>query len=106
LDKVKKQKLNDILKRKNPYLFRAKNILTPEALIRNVMDAYISSQMAAAMGEPEEKNTSMTGITINIVDKLSGSSSPETKTSLSILLSHSRMWRKSETMSLNKNMQN
>jgi hypothetical protein len=32
------------LKRKNPYLFKAKNILTAQDLVKNLLDAYLQSQ--------------------------------------------------------------
>ena len=34
LARLEELKLNKILKRKNPYLFKAKNVLTAEALVR------------------------------------------------------------------------
>jgi len=44
-------KLSDVLKRKNPYLFRAKNILTTQDLVRIVLDAYLSSQEETIFGD-------------------------------------------------------
>nr|WP_298820854.1 PmeII family type II restriction endonuclease [uncultured Chloroflexus sp.] len=44
-------KLNQILKRKNPYLFRAKNILVASDLIRSLLDAHLSSQEETMFGE-------------------------------------------------------
>lgn len=44
-------KLTNILKRKNPYLFRAKNILTAEQLIKNLVDAHISSNEETIFGD-------------------------------------------------------
>jgi hypothetical protein len=43
--------LTAILKRKNPYLFRAKNIRTAEALVKSIFDAYLSSQEETIFGE-------------------------------------------------------
>ncbi len=43
-------KLEKILKRKNPYLFKAKNILTAESLIRTLLDAHLSSQEETIFG--------------------------------------------------------
>ena len=43
--------LTTILKRKNPYLFRAKNIRTAEALVKTLFDAYLSSQEETIFGE-------------------------------------------------------
>lgn len=48
---LEKLKLKDILKRKNPYLFRAKNILTAPELVKGLLDAYLSSQEEAIFGE-------------------------------------------------------
>jgi hypothetical protein len=52
---IKGLKLKDMLKRKNPYLFKAKNILTSEQIIRNVFDAYLSSQEETLFGNFLEK---------------------------------------------------
>jgi hypothetical protein len=43
--------LTTILKRKNPYLFRAKNIRTAEALVKTLFDAHLSSQEETIFGE-------------------------------------------------------
>ena len=43
--------LTNILKRKNPYLFRAKNIRTAETLVKTLFDAYLSSQEETIFGE-------------------------------------------------------
>lgn len=42
--------LNKILKQKNPYLFKAKNILTAQDLIKGFLDAYLQSQEEAFFG--------------------------------------------------------
>ena len=42
--------LNKILLRKNPYLFKAKNILTSEALVKQILDAHLSSQEETIFG--------------------------------------------------------
>ena len=39
LDSLLKLKLNLVLKRKNPYLFKAKNIATAQDLVKTVLDA-------------------------------------------------------------------
>jgi len=44
-------KLIKILKRKNPYLFKAKNILTSHDLVEGLLDAHLSSQEEAIFGE-------------------------------------------------------
>jgi len=42
--------LKKILLRKNPYLFKAKNILTSEALVKQLLDAHLSSQEETIFG--------------------------------------------------------
>ncbi len=44
-------KLTKVLKRKNPYLFRAKYVLTAETLIRGIVDAHISSNEETIFGD-------------------------------------------------------
>jgi len=39
-----------VLKKKNPYLFKAKNIVTPRDLVKAILDAYLSSQEEAILG--------------------------------------------------------
>ncbi len=48
---IKKLKLQEVLKRKNPYLFKAKNILTANELIKTLLDAYLSSQEETIFGD-------------------------------------------------------
>ena len=50
LDSLRKLKLNKILERKNPYLFRARNILLAQDLVRILLDAYLSSQEETIFG--------------------------------------------------------
>lgn len=50
-DNLKKLKLKTVLQRKNPYLFKAKNILTAQDLIKGLLDAHLSSQEEAIFGE-------------------------------------------------------
>lgn len=42
--------LNKVLKRKNPYLFKAKNIQTAEELVKYILDAFLSSQEETIFG--------------------------------------------------------
>ncbi|MBI4092366.1 MAG: cytosolic protein [Candidatus Kerfeldbacteria bacterium] len=42
--------LKDILLRKNPYLFKAKNILTAQDLVKTILDAHLSSQEETLFG--------------------------------------------------------
>ncbi|MBN2088768.1 cytosolic protein [candidate division KSB1 bacterium] len=44
-------KLEKILLRKNPYLFKAKNILTAQDLIKTLLDAHLSSQEETIFGD-------------------------------------------------------
>jgi hypothetical protein len=44
-------KLVNVLKRKNPYLFKAKNVLTADHIVRGIVDAHISSNEETIFGE-------------------------------------------------------
>ena len=44
-------KLERVLKRKNPYLFKAKNVETADVLVRHLLDAHLSSQEETVFGE-------------------------------------------------------
>lgn len=44
-------KLSEVLKKKNPYLFKAKYILTIEAIIKSITDAHISSSEETIFGD-------------------------------------------------------
>lgn len=44
-------KLSKILKRKNPYLFKAKYVLTADEIIRGIVDAHISSSEEGIFGD-------------------------------------------------------
>lgn len=44
-------KLNTVLKKKNPYLFKAKYLLTAESIIKSIMDAFISSNEETVFGD-------------------------------------------------------
>ena len=50
LEKLRKLKLKEILKRKNPYLFKVKNITTANDFIKTILDAYLSSQEESLFG--------------------------------------------------------
>lgn len=50
VEKLSQLKLKTILRRKNPYLFKAKNILTAQELIQAIVDAYISSSEEGIFG--------------------------------------------------------
>lgn len=51
LDRLQSLKLRTILKRKNPYLFKARNILTAQDIIKRLLDAHLSSQEETIFGE-------------------------------------------------------
>ncbi|ACS83840.1 PmeII family type II restriction endonuclease [Musicola paradisiaca] len=50
LERLKLLKLGDILKRKNPYLFRVKNLNTSHDLVKSILDAHLSSQEEGIFG--------------------------------------------------------
>jgi hypothetical protein len=51
IDNLDKLKLKTVLKRKNPYLFKAKNILTSGDLIKALVDAHLSSNEETLFGD-------------------------------------------------------
>ena len=50
LDSLSALKLQKVLKHKNPYLFKAKNILLSQELVKTIVDAYLSSQEESIFG--------------------------------------------------------
>lgn len=50
-ESLKKLKFSKILTKKNPYLFKAKNILTAHDLVKGLLDAHLSSQEEGIFGE-------------------------------------------------------
>lgn len=50
LHSIKDLKLGKILQRKNPYLFKAKNVLLAQDLVKLLLDAHLSSQEEAIFG--------------------------------------------------------
>ena len=72
LDYVKnKVNLFKILKQKNPYLFKAKNILTAQDLIKGFLDAFLQSQEETLFGDFIE------GLSIFVCDKVYGAKKSE-----------------------------
>ena len=59
-------KLAQVLKRKNPYLFKAKYVLTADQIVRGIVDAHISSSEEGIFGDWLE------GLAIFINDKVFG----------------------------------
>lgn len=51
LENLKSLKLSKVLQRKNPYLFKAKNINDPHDLVMGLMNAHLSSQEETIFGE-------------------------------------------------------
>ncbi|MCE5248860.1 cytosolic protein [bacterium] len=51
LQSLENLKLDKILKRKNPYLFKAKNILTAQDFVKTLLDAHLSSQEETIFGD-------------------------------------------------------
>lgn len=51
LEKLEKLNFKELLKRKNLYLFKAKNILTAQDLVKNLLDAYLQSQEETLFGD-------------------------------------------------------
>jgi hypothetical protein len=50
LESLQSLKLENILKRKNPYLYKAKNILVSGELVKIILDAHLSSQEEGIFG--------------------------------------------------------
>ena len=59
-------KFDKILEYKNPYLFRAKNILTAQDLVKGFLDAFLQSQEEGLFG------TFLEGLAIFVADKVYG----------------------------------
>src|SRR3989344_1406444 len=55
LERLEFAKLANISKRKNPYLFKAKNIETAGDLAKGLLDAFLSSQEETIFGDLMEK---------------------------------------------------
>jgi hypothetical protein len=51
VNRIKKVKLKQVLQKKNPYLFKAKNLLTAEKLVESLLQAYLSSSEEELFGE-------------------------------------------------------
>lgn len=51
LSRLESAKLSEISKRKNPYLFKAKNIETAGDLAKSILDAFLSSQEETIFGD-------------------------------------------------------
>lgn len=51
IEKIKTLKLLQVLKKKNPYLFKAKNLQTSEEIVKQLIEAYISSSEETMFGD-------------------------------------------------------
>jgi hypothetical protein len=51
LNKIGQLKLTEVLQKKNPYLFKAKNIQTADEIVKGIVDAYLSSSEEAMFGD-------------------------------------------------------
>jgi len=51
LNKLKRLQLGDIVRRKNPYLFKAKNVTTAGDFVQQILDAFLSSQEETLFGD-------------------------------------------------------
>lgn len=71
--KLNSLKLKDVLKRKNPYLFKAKNIELAGDLVKGIVDAYLSSQEEGIFGNLLE------GFAIHVSKNLYGGFKSELK---------------------------
>ncbi|MEP7141881.1 MAG: PmeII family type II restriction endonuclease [Ferruginibacter sp.] len=71
--KLQKLKLEDILLRKNLYLFKTKYLQTPEEVVRSVIDAFISSSEETTFGNFLEK------LAVYISQNLEGGQKSSTK---------------------------
>ena len=60
-----------ILKQKNPYLFKAKNVLTAQDLVKGFLDAFLQSQEETLLGDFIE------GLAIFVCDKVYGAKKSE-----------------------------
>lgn len=70
LQKLERLTLNGLLVRKNPYLFKAKNIFTAEGLVRSILDAFLSSQEETLFGDFLE------GVAVFVCGKVYGGVKP------------------------------
>ncbi len=55
LDKLNSIKLKEVLKSKNPYLFKAKNVTTANEIIQGILNAFLSSSEEGIFGNWLEK---------------------------------------------------
>ena len=51
LNKIETLKLKEVIQKKNPYLFKAKNIQTADEIVKGIVEAYLSSSEEAMFGD-------------------------------------------------------
>lgn len=51
IKKLETLKLDALIKKKNPYLYKAKDLNTPEAIVRSIADAFMSSAEETMFGD-------------------------------------------------------
>lgn len=51
ISKLNGLELKTVLKKKNPYLYKAKHVLTSEQIVRSIADAFISSSEEGILGD-------------------------------------------------------
>lgn len=51
IEKLDGLKLNDVLKSKNPYLYKAKNVLKAQDLVEGIVNAFLSSSEEGIFGD-------------------------------------------------------
>ena len=66
LEALNKLQLNKLLRRKNPYLFRSKNINTASELMTSLLDAHLSSQEETLFG------TFLEGLALHVAETVHG----------------------------------
>lgn len=70
--------LASVLKSKNPYMLKAKNIASPDELVRTIVDAFLSSQEETMFGNLLE------GFAVHVAHKLYGGFKPENRPSIDL----------------------
>lgn len=78
LQYLSKMTLADVLKSKNPYMLKAKNISSPDGIVRTIVDAFLSSQEETMFGNLLE------GFAIYVSHKLYGGFKPEKRPSVDL----------------------
>ena len=66
LEALNKLRLSNLLRRKNPYLFRSKNLVAVSDLIKSLLDAHLSSQEETLFGDFLE------GLAIYVAEQVHG----------------------------------